>query len=348
LSERTSGPVWFDLGSVDAKHFHALYAGMAATTAEDDPPKILWLVNGTEHISVGAAQDAGADLDIEYCRAKNLPIQRRPLGGGAIWLSARQPCFMVILPRCTLSRGHRHLFALGTGLAVNALRHLGLEAVTTRGQDVCVGGRKIMGTGAATVREGCVFGASFLCRFPVESFVSCLNLSGDGYRAWVMEAMRDGVTDIERESGKPPPDVESVRRAVWESVRQRFGVDPLIVKPGNDDIDRWIQIGSEEISDLELGDLGPMVTSGIRINRASHVFQTFSRCGELRVHVDGAGIRRVWCEEPRIQQILEECIVGLVPERLVLRARLNHVLDSHHADEVSWRIDTLYRGIRNR
>jgi lipoate-protein ligase A len=205
-----------------------------------------------------------------------------------------------------------------------------------------------MGTGAATVREGCVFGASFLCRFPVESFVSCLNLSGDGYRAWVMEAMRDGVTDIERESGKPPPDVESVRRAVWESVRQRFGVDPLIVKPGNDDIDRWIQIGSEEISDLELGDLGPMVTSGIRINRASHVFQTFSRCGELRVHVDGAGIRRVWCEEPRIQQILEECIVGLVPERLVLRARLNHVLDSHHADEVSWRIDTLYRGIRNR
>lgn len=348
MSERTAGPVWLDLGSVDAKNFHALYAGMAATTAADDPPKILWLVNENDHVSIGAAQDAGADLNLEYCRAQNLPVARRPLGGGAVWLSARQPCFMVILPRCTLTRGHRHLFALGTGLAVAALRYLGLEAVTSRGQDVCVRGRKIMGTGAATVGEGCVFGASFLCRFPVESFVSCLNVSGEGYRAWVVEAMREGVTDIERELGQLPPDINTVRQAVWESLRQRFGMDPEIVAAQTPDIHRWIQLGLDEIADLELGDLGPTVMSGVRINRSSHVFQTTSRCGELRVHIDGAGIRRIWCEAPEIQEILEEHIVGLVPERLVLRARLNSVLSPGHADEVSSRIDALYRGIRNR
>lgn len=348
MSRCSDAPAWSDLGVVPAEKMHALYTGLTATIPPDAPPRILWLINGEDHLSIGAGQDAANDLDLDRCRAQGIPVLRRPLGGGAIWLTAGQPCFMVILPRRSLTRGHRHLFALGSGLAVATLRYLGLPAVTTRGQDVCASDRKIMGTGAATILEGCVFGASFLCRFPAERFVSFLRLSSDSYRSWVLEALREGVTDIEQESGKPPPSADQVRTALYSAVAQRFGMEPESTPVDAVAIEQWVAIGKEEIDDLTLGDLGPSVPSGIRINRRSHVFQTTTRCGELRIHVDNAGIRRVWCEEPRIQQILQEKIIGLVPERLVLRARLNRFLDPDHADEVSSQIDALYRGIRNR
>jgi hypothetical protein len=52
-----------------------------------------------------------------------------------------------------------------------------------------------------------------------------------------------------------------------------------------------------------------------------------SRCGRLRLHVADTQIRRIWCEAPQINSVLQERVIGLVPERLVLRARLSHRLD---------------------
>ncbi len=338
-------PEWLDAGRVSARSMHPLYTGMAASTREGDPVRVLWLYSGEDHVSVGASQNPAADLDLAACAAQGIPVLRRPLGGGAVWLEADQPCFFLVVPRNKLARGHRHLFSLGMGLAMAVLRHLGLENVEARSQDIWIHGRKIMGTGAATVDRGCVFGASFLRRFPAERFLSCVFAPSDGYREWVLPALREGVTDCEREL-LPPPEASDFREALHEALRQRFGVPPVTCNLDPGLRDTWIIRGREELDDLEQGQTRAAVPSGIRINRANHVFETNSRCGRLRLHITGTVIRRIWCEDPQINATLQERVVGLAPERLVLRGSLSQVMATPLADEISCRVDALYRGIR--
>jgi lipoate---protein ligase len=340
-----AAPVWLDAGSVSAETMHALYAGMTACTREEDPMRVLWTVSREAHVSVGASQNATLDLDLPGCASQGVPVVRRPLGGGAVWIESDQPCFFLVLPRRALARGHRHLFSLGMGLAVAVLRQLGLGAVEMRSQDIWVRGRKIMGTGAATLENGCVFGASFLRCFPAERFVDCLHEPSEGYRDWVLPALREGVTDCGQEL-VAAPDNEAFRAALWSALQQRFGVAPLAtpLEPGQQAA--WITRGREELDDLEQAETHSAVPSGVRINRANHVFETRSRCGRLRLHVAGTQIRRIWCEEPRIDSVLQENVIGLAPERLVLRANLGGRLEPALVDEISCRIDRLYRGIR--
>lgn len=319
---------------------------MTATTKPDQATRLVWLVNRRAHLSVGAVQDAAADLDVEACAEQGLPVLRRCLGGGAVWLDAGQPCFVLIQPKGRLARGHRHLFALGISLAVGALRQLGLVQAEARSQDIFVGGRKIMGSGAATLDGGCVFGASFLPRFPAERFLACIRSPSPGYREWVLPALHAGMTDCERELGWMP-DASRLREALLEAVAQRFGQP---VEPGSlsdADSEAWIRRGREELDELGQGMTHPAIPKGIRINRWHHVFETESRCGRLRLHLAGPEIQRIWCEEPAVNQALQEHLLGRTPERLVLRSSLAGILDPALVDEISCRIDSLYRGIRH-
>ncbi len=339
-------PVWLDAGRVTARDMHALYTGMTACTGDGDPIRVLWLCSDEAHVSVGASQNPAADLDLDGCRQQGIAVLRRPLGGGAVWIDADQPCFFLVVPRHALARGHRHLFSLGMGLVVAVLRQLGFEDVETRSQDIWVGGRKIMGTGAATLETGCVFGASFLRRFPAERFLACIYEPSEGYREWVLQALQEGITDCERELVEIP-DNDAFRDALLEALRQRFGGEPRAQPLEPAQREAWIQRGREELEDLEQGETRAAVPSGIRINRENHVFETNSRCGRLRLHLSGKEIRRIWCEEPKINTVLQERALGLVPERLVLRSNLSRGLDASLADEISCRVDALYRGIRS-
>ncbi|WP_051418608.1 lipoate--protein ligase family protein [Thioalkalivibrio paradoxus] len=325
---------------------HALYTGMTACTRESDSMRVLWLVSAEAHVSVGASQNAAADLDLAGCAAQGIPVVRRSLGGGAVWIDSDQPCFFLVLPRRALARGHRHLFSLGMGLAVAVLRQLGLGDVQMRSQDIWVQGRKIMGTGAATLENGCVFGASFLQRFPAERFLACVHEPSEGYRDWVLPALREGVTDCEHELALTPG-VDAFRAALHTALLQRFGVAPEPEALDPSSRDHWIARGQEELDEMEQGETRPAVPGGIRINRANHVFEAPSRCGRLRLHVADTRIRRIWCEEPSIDRVLQESVIGLAPERLVLRAGLGSRLAPGLVDEISCRIDALYRGIRN-
>lgn len=339
-------PVWLDAGRVTAREMHALYTGMTACTAEAAPIRVLWLCSAEAHVSIGASQNPAADLDLAGCRRQGIDVLRRPLGGGAVWIEAEQPCFFLVVPRHALARGHRHLFSLGMGLVVAVLRQLGFEDVEMRSQDVWVGGRKIMGTGAATLDKGCVFGASFLRRFPTERFLACIYAPSEGYREWVLQALEEGVTDCERELAESPQN-DMFRDALVEALRQRFGVDPRMLSVATEEREAWIARGREELDDLEQGESCAAVPSGLRINRENHVFETNSRCGRLRLHLSGREIRRIWCEEPKINAVLQQHAVGLAPERLVLRTNLSRALDASLADEISCRVDRLYRGIRS-
>ncbi|PYG04342.1 hypothetical protein D893_00135 [Thioalkalivibrio sp. ALE21] len=339
-----AAPEWIDAGERSATELHALYTGLAASTPPDAPPRVLWVRSREAHVSVGGSQDPEADLDLDHCAARGIPVVRRPLGGGSVWVDADQDCFFVIRPSRVLTRGPRHLFAQGLAMAVDVLRELGLQGVEPRGQDVWVQGRKIMGTGAATLNEGSVFGASFLGRFPVEDFLACVRAPSEGYREWLRPVLEAGMTDCAGELGRAP-DSAALRDSLRRVTERRFEAPPVEVTPDAATLEAWLAAGYEELDDLADGDARPSVPEGIRVNRDNHVFETRVACGRLRLHVEGQHIARVWCEDPAVDRVLGERVAGELPERLHLRSRLAGCLDPAVADAVSARIDALYRGI---
>jgi len=345
LVASTVTPEWIDAGARSAEELHALYTGLAGCTPPESPLRVLWVHSREAHISVGASQDPAVDLDLAACEANGVPVVRRPLGGGSVWVDADQACFFLVQPRQVLARGHRHLFALGLGIAMDVLRELGLEGVEARGQDVWVQGRKIMGTGAATLNEGCVFGASFLRRFPVERFLECVYEPSDGYREWLRPALEEGMTDCAAQCPEAASTPERLEAALNEVLERRFSTPARHYRPRPAEWDQWLAAGREELADLADSQGGPAVRDGIRVNRDNHVFETRGHCGRLRLHIAGTHIARIWCEDPSVDRVLRETLVGESPERLRVRSRLNGHLDAVIVDEVSARIDGLYRGI---
>jgi len=50
----------------------------------------------TPYISIGYFQDAEQEVDLDYCKKENLPIIRREVGGGTVYLDRNQIFYHVI------------------------------------------------------------------------------------------------------------------------------------------------------------------------------------------------------------------------------------------------------------
>ena len=75
-----------DFGFVSALRSQAVYHGVADTITPDGEP-VLTLVNpDTPYVCVGVHQEIGKEVDEAFCAANGLPVYRRHVGGGAVYL----------------------------------------------------------------------------------------------------------------------------------------------------------------------------------------------------------------------------------------------------------------------
>ncbi len=193
-----------DFGLVSAARSQAVYQGIASVMVESDAPVLTLASPETPYVCIGLHQDLAAEVDEAYCRSKNLPVFRRHVGGGAVYLDRDQLFFHFIFPRNQAPKRVTDIYARYTAPVIATYQALGIPARLRPINDIHVGDRKIGGTGAAQIGDATVMVGSFMFDFDIDIMAHCLKVASAKFRDKLHDTLRDYITTIRRELDEIP------------------------------------------------------------------------------------------------------------------------------------------------
>ncbi|MFP4181757.1 biotin/lipoate A/B protein ligase family protein [Thiohalospira sp.] len=220
-----------DFDYQSAYRSQAVYHGVAHAMGPDDDP-VVTLVNPEDpYVCVGLHQDVELEVDQAWCQEQGLPIIRRHVGGGAVYLDRDQLFFHFIYPMARAPRFVADIYVHFIEPVLRTYRRFGIPATFRPVNDIHVEGRKIGGTGAATIGEATVMVGSFMFDFDVEAMARSLRVPSEKFRDKLRSGMADYITTFRRELGEPPSR-EAVRDTFLEEVAAALEVTPELDEPG--------------------------------------------------------------------------------------------------------------------
>jgi lipoate-protein ligase A len=193
-----------DFGFVSSLRSQAVYHGLAAAMDADGDP-VLSLVNPTDpYVCVGVHQEIAREVDEDYCAAAKLPVIRRQVGGGAVLLDRNQMFFHFVYPHSKAPQYAANLYPMFCEPAIRTYRELGVAAEYRPINDIQVAGRKIGGTGAASIGEATVMVGSFMFDFDTATMARCLKVPSEKFRDKLKATLDDYMTTMTRELATVP------------------------------------------------------------------------------------------------------------------------------------------------
>ena len=92
-----------DAGDVGAYRSQALWHGIASAMRSDSPPTLSFCRPTEPYVGLGYHRSL-AEIDLDICRRRGLPVIRRQIGGGPVYLESDQLFFQHTLPAAAGSR----------------------------------------------------------------------------------------------------------------------------------------------------------------------------------------------------------------------------------------------------
>lgn len=130
------------------------------------------------------------EVDQEYCRAHGLPVLRRMVGGGTVYLDADQVFFQICVPVKAVPPVRWQALRMLLEPAVTAFRAVGVPAALDDDLEICVGDRKVCGHGAGQIEEAVVVCGNLIQRFDHTRAARVLALPGPAQREQTLALMR--------------------------------------------------------------------------------------------------------------------------------------------------------------
>ena len=189
----------YTLGKIPWEETQLLYHSLALLGRE-----ALCLVSpATPYVCIGYHQDLEQEVDLEFCRAHDIPIFRREVGGGAVFLDGNQLFFHLILKHDNPIAPKRiDAFYQKFLKPVIAVHHrIGLQVEYKPVNDLIFQNRKISGTGAAEIGDSIVFVGNLILDFDYETMARVLKIPDEKFRDKVKKTIEENLSTIRRELG---------------------------------------------------------------------------------------------------------------------------------------------------
>ena len=247
---------WIDLGHCAPLAFHSAYAGLAYSLRANNAP-IVVVGRVGPHLCLGQSQGR-CELDDSV----SVPVVRRPLGGGAVWVDEDQISYAIVAPLDIAPSRHEDWYGWALAPAIATFASFGLP-VTRVGEDLWLRGRKIAGSGAATLGRAAVVASSFLLRFPAHRFAASVASPTMEYRARLREGLALAMTDWA--SHADVPHERALKAAFALALMQTLGRSVSPSLPVADEL-RVIGEWREELEEPIESGAHRRVADGIKLN----------------------------------------------------------------------------------
>lgn len=190
------------LDRVPWQQSQALYHAAAYLNRE----VLLILRPDSPYVCIGYHQDARQEIDLEFTRQAHIPVFRREVGGGAVYLDGQQLFYQLVIrpdhPQVPARKTDFYEKFLSP--VVETYRQIGIPAVFRPVNDITVNARKISGNGAAQIGEMLVLVGNFILDFDYEMMAKVLKVPDEKFRDKVHKTMEENLTTILRETGTAP------------------------------------------------------------------------------------------------------------------------------------------------
>jgi len=282
-----------DFGYVSALRSQAVYHGIAETITPDSDPVLLLVSPSEPYVCVGLHQDIDHEVDADFCAANNLPIYRRHVGGGAVYLDRNQLFTHFIYPRQKAPEFAANLYPMFIEPVVRTYQEMGINAVYRPINDIQVDGRKIGGTGAASIAEATVMVGSFMIDFDTAMMSKCLKVPSEKFRDKLRQTLDDYMTTIVKLTGSEP-DREALKARFLTHCADVLGVTPTWSAPTEAEL-AAIAAAEVELADPDWTEVQKrkLVALGVKISADAHLTEAAHKApgGMIRVNLlDDGGV----------------------------------------------------------
>jgi lipoate-protein ligase A len=276
-----------DFGTVPALRSQAVYHGLAETIGPDSDAILSLASPETPYVCVGMHQDIAKEVDTDFCAAQGLPVWRRHVGGGAVYLDRNQMFTHFLFPAARAPSRADQLYPLFIEPVVRTYREMGVAAQYRPVNDIQVNGRKIGGTGAASIGGATVMVGSFMLDFDTATMAKCLKVPSEKFRDKLRQTLDDYMTTMVRELGHLP-DRDAVKARFLRHCAEVLGLEVVESTPTPAE---WQAIAAAEaaLSDPDWTDTQhrKLVALGVKIAAGTHLTEAARKApgGLVRVNL---------------------------------------------------------------
>lgn len=155
------------------------------------------------YVCIGFHQDVTHEVDIEFCKQKEIPIFRRKVGGGAVYLDGNQLFFHLVLKETNpiIPRSKTAFYQKFLQPIINVHHRIGIPAAYKPVNDILVNAKKISGTGVGEIGDCVVFVGNLILDFNYEMMSRVLKVPDEKFRDKVKKTIEENLTTIQRELG---------------------------------------------------------------------------------------------------------------------------------------------------
>jgi lipoate-protein ligase A len=205
----------YRLGTVSWQDSQLLYHALPRLGREG----LNLLSPASPYVCIGYHQDVEQEVDVEFCRQHDIPIFRREVGGGAVYLDGAQLFWQLIIHKDNplVPAGKEPFYRKFLQPPIEAYRALGIPAQYKPVNDVVANNRKVSGTGVGEIGDYIIFVGNLIVDFDYHMMARVLKVPDEKFRDKVYKTITENLSTIKREIEDVPPTDE-----LWTLMADKF------------------------------------------------------------------------------------------------------------------------------